>query len=366
MMRKPWTIAVIFAVALALAGTGSATRQTSKNDSLTIAISAPNTNFAPVFVAKAAGLFSKYGLDVNIMENTGASTLNLIVSGQADLTLFTPPNEILLALQGQPTTLIMNGLRDSGSALISNSSITSLSQIKGLGSSCSIATTAPGTQGYGYATQYTKIPSLGMSQCQVSGASSNAIAFARLTSNQSQLAVLPLSYAITVVNPVGAHILISPNVPSYRKTYDLPNFMSSGYWGLSSNINSKPDVMVRFIKAIIDANKLLVPANLTKLATYLQGFSSFNTLSIPTLRTSLQFIISYMGPGSSYASKADMKLYPNRLSTNPGYVPKSIWDESLKQWAKWGVANFDPTAPASQYGQRVNMLYLSKALGSRK
>lgn len=373
MILTLWRAVGLAAVAVAVAGASAApstaltTRTQGQADAtITVAVPAPNANFAPIFVAKAAGLFQKYGLNVNLIENAGANTLNLIVSGAADLTFYTPTNEILLANQGAPTTMILNGLQDSGAAIMSTSSVTSLSQVKALGSNCNITTTAVGTQAYGYALEYTKIPSLGLQQCTISQSGSNAIATARVSSGQSQLAVLPLPYVITVVNQIGAHLLLSPNVPTYRKTYGLPKFLSSGYWGLTNTIQNRQADMVNFCKAIVETNKLFVPKNLTRLTNYLEQFASFNTVPAPTLRTALQFIISYQGPGANYASPADVKAHPNRLSTNPAYIPKKIWDISLQEWAKWGVANFDPSAPVSQYNQRVNMLYLSKALGSRK
>jgi ABC-type nitrate/sulfonate/bicarbonate transport system substrate-binding protein len=369
MILKLWRAiglaAAVTAVTAAVVVAPSSASNARSLDTINLAIPQPNANFASAFVAKAAGLFQKYGLDVNIMEGTGANTLNMIVSGAADLTFYTPTNEILVAQQGEPTTMILNGDRDSGAAIMSNSSITSLNQVKSLGR-CDIATTAIGSQAYGYALQYTKIPSLGMGNCSISQAGSNGIAVARLSSGQSQLAVLPLPYVITVVNQIGAHLLVSPNVPSYRKQYNLPNFLSSGFWGLTSNVQSKHDDMVKFCKAIVAANKLFVPKNLTLLANYLEKFSSFNTVPVQTLRTSLQFIIAYQGRNANYAPPADVKAHPGRLSTNPAYIPKRTWDDSLDQWAKWGVANFDPKAQASQYGQRVNMSYLSEALRSRR
>lgn len=360
--RAAGTLCAVVAMAAVLAAPSSASSHRGAEDSLTVDIVAPNANFAPVFVAKSAGIFSKYGLNVNILENTGANTLNLLVSGQADITLYATPNPLLLAAQGQPTTVFMNGLRDSGAALIGNQSITTTAQLKALGDNCHITTTAPGSQAYGYAFEYTHIAKLGLQQCKIEAAPSNAVAVARLASGQVQAAVLPLAFAITFVNQVGAHILISPNVPGYRKSLGLPEFISSVYFGLTSTIEAKRPLIIRFIKAINDTNKLLVPKNLETLTKYLQPFDSFKSVDFKTLRTSLQFIISYMGPGANYASRTAIKKHPNALTSNPGYVPASAWNTSLQQIALWGLANFDPNAASNQYRARVDMSYLTQAL----
>jgi ABC-type nitrate/sulfonate/bicarbonate transport system substrate-binding protein len=356
-------LAAVATATLATTASGAGSRvHTAAEDTLNIDIVAPNANFAPVFVAKSAGLFSKYGLNVNIIENTGANTLNMLVSGQADITLFSTSNPNILAGQGQPTTVFMNGLRDSGAALIGHQSITSLGQLQALGDNCHITTTAIGTQAYGYAYQYTHIAKLGLQKCRIESAPSNAVAVARLASGQVQAAVLPLPFAITFVNQIGAHILISPNKRGYRKSLGLPEFISSVYFGLTSTVEAKRPLIIRFIKAINDTNKLLVPKNLTQLTRYLQPFDSFKNVEFKTLRTSLQFIISYMGPGANYASAAAIKKRPNALTSNPGYIPAAAWNTSLQQIELWGLSNFDASTAAYQYKARVDMSYLAAAL----
>ncbi len=370
MSRSLRRTAVVVALALGAAASAAtvangatAAEGGAKLDNLTVAIALPNANFAPVFVAKAAGIFQKYGLDVTIKENTGASTLNMIASGQVDLTLFTTTNQLLLAEQGQPTSAIMNGLRDSGAALVGGPSITSIGQLRALGSGCRIGTTAPGTQAYGYTYEYTHtIAKLGLQQCSIEPVSSNSIAVARLVSGQVQAVVLPLPYVITFVNATGTHLLISPATRGYRKQYGLPEFISSVYWGLTSKLESERPQIVRFVKAMNETNKLFVPKNLTMLTKYLQPFDSFRAVDFKALRTALQFIILYQGPGANYARPAMVKAHPHALTTNPGYIPKSVWNASLQQYALWGIANFDAKASVNSYPERVDMSYLAAAL----
>jgi ABC-type nitrate/sulfonate/bicarbonate transport system substrate-binding protein len=372
MTKSHWRSVAFLAVAVSMtigaAGSSASTSTPARTmlDPLTVNINSPNANFAPVFIAKAAGIFEKYGLDVKIIENTGASTLNVLVSGQSDLTLFAVPNVFLLASQGQSTTTIMAGLKDSASALIGGPGFNSIADLRALGSNCHISTSSPGTQTYGYAFKYTKLAKLGLQQCKLEPASSNAVIVARLSSGQAQAAVLSLAFAVTFVNSVGAHILISPNKTGFRKEYGLPSFLSSVYFGLTSTVKEKRPQMVRFLKAINETNKLLVPKNLTKLTQYLQQFDSFKAVEFKSLRTGLQYVISYMGVGANFASPAAVKAHPKWLSTNPGYISEKVWKVGLAQYATWGIANFNPSAPGNRYRERVDMSLLSQALGSKR
>jgi ABC-type nitrate/sulfonate/bicarbonate transport system substrate-binding protein len=366
-----WTLAAAVATALAAgsapAATGSGAGPAAPAlDKLSVAIIAPNANFAPVFVAKSSGIFEKHNLDVDIVENAGANTLNFLVSGRADVTLFATPNSILLASRGQPTTVFMNALQDSGAALVGGPNFRSIASLGALGNRCSITTTQPGTQGYGYAYFYTHTDKLPLRNCNLEPAPSNAVAVARLASGQVSAAVLPLSFAITFVNEIGAHLLVSPNLPSYRRQFGLPTFSSSVYFGLTSVVQSKRPQIINFIKAINETNRMLVPRNLTRLTQLLKPFDSFKAVDDKELRTSLQFIISYMGPGANYASPAAIKRFPKRMTSNPGYIPQAVWNRSLRQYAQWGIPGFDAEAAASRYGARVNMSYLSAALGSKR
>jgi ABC-type nitrate/sulfonate/bicarbonate transport system substrate-binding protein len=366
-----WVLAAAYAVALAAGSAPAASVSgTAPNapalDKLSVAIIAPNANFAPVFIAKSSGIFEKHNLDVDIVENAGANTLNFLVSGRADVTLFATPNSILLASRGQPTTVFMNALQDSGAALVGGPAFKTIASLGALGDRCSITTTQPGTQGYGYAYFYTHTEKLPLRSCNLEPAPSNAVAVARLASGQVSAAVLPLPFAITFVNEIGANLLISPNVKTYRKQYGLPRFSSSVYFGLTSTIESKRPQIINFIKAINETNAMLVPKNLNRLTELLKPFDSFKAVETKTLRTSLQFIISYMGPGANYATPAAVKKYPKRMTSNPGYIPKRIWDLSLLEYAQWGIPGFEANGSAARYAARVNMSYLSTALGSRK
>jgi len=356
-------LALIVATATA-ASAGSSTRSTRALDTLTVAEVTAVPNFVVLYVAQAEGLFRKHGLEVKILENAGANTLNLLVSGQADLTWYATSNALLLASQGKPTTVIMNGSRDTGAAILSAQNITSLAQLSDLGNDCTIGTLTIGTQTYGYAVQYLAKPKLKLEKCRLRQVGTAATLYALLQSRQVQAAVMPLSSAVIGAQTYGQHLLVSPNKTGYRKEYGFPDFMNSSWFGLTSTLESKHDEVVRFLKAIGEANKLVVPKNLTRLANDLAKFSVFQSTPFNTLRQSLAYVVNYLGQGITFASPAQVKAHPKAFSSNPGYIPKGVWNTSVQQYEKWGLT-IDPNASYAQYRQRVNMSYLAEAIGCR-
>jgi ABC-type nitrate/sulfonate/bicarbonate transport system substrate-binding protein len=365
------TGAAVLAVAVAALVTAAATaspsgRQTKSDDSITVAVPNPIVNYAQVFIAKAAGLFDKYGVNVTLKEATGANTLNTIVTGEADVTPLSTTQGLQLAAQGKQVSSIYIYSRDPGSWLFGAPGITSIDQAKALGDKCKILGGTVGNQSYGYALIYKDTAKLGLSQCSTDGTPSTATLIARMAAGQATLASGPYSAAKLAVDAYGAKILINPNLPGYRKQYNLPNFVAGTWWGLKDNLQAKRPAVVKFVRALDAAAALMLPKNLNQLTKYLQPFSSFNTIAFNDLRNQLQNTIRYIGAGANQATLAQIKAKPNALTSDPGWITQAAWAESLKQYTKWGVPGLDVTASYASYGAAVDMSYLTEALKSKK
>lgn len=358
-------LAVLAVACTASAGAKPSARAAATEDSLTVEVPLPVVNFAIIFVAQSAGLFAKHGLNVKVMEATGASTLPQLVSGQADLAIFSTTQGLQLSSQGAPVSNIFNYSRDPGSFLIGGPGVTSIEQLKALGSKCHIVTATPGAQSSGYANQYVKMAALGLQQCSIDNTPSTAVTLAQLGSGQDQAAVSTYTTYALAKKAFGATILINANLPGYRKKYKLPDFNSGTIFGMKANLQAKRPAVVKFLRAINDATKLLVPKNLNMLTNYLQTYGSFSANSFETNRTSLQFTILSIGPGANLADKAQIKARPNAATSQPGWLSKSVWQTSLGQWAKWGVPNLDTTASYASYENAVDMSYLLEALKTK-
>jgi hypothetical protein len=257
---------------------------------------------------------------------------------------------------------IYNYSRDPGSFVIGGPGITSLAQLKALGSKCRLVTSSPGAQSSGYANQYVKIPKLGLEQCSIDNTPSTPVTLAQLASGQDQAAVSTYSLYVLAKAAFGATILVNANLPTYRKQYGLPNFNSGTIFGLKSNLQAKRPVIVKFLRAINDATKLIVPKNLTMLTNYLQQFPSFGANSFTVNRNSLQFTIRFIGAGANLADPAQIKAHPNAITSQPGWLSKKVWQTSIEQYKKWGVPNLDLDASYASYENAVDMSYFTASL----
>jgi ABC-type nitrate/sulfonate/bicarbonate transport system substrate-binding protein len=370
MSRSWWRGGVVTTLVLAVAAcvVVSATASSSRkaDDSLTIAISNPLVNFAQPFVAKSAGLFDKYGVNVTIKEGTGGNTLNMLVTGEADVTIFATTAGMLLSQQGKQMSHIYDFSSDPGSFLIGAPGINSVDQAKALGDKCTILGGAAGSQGYGYAVIYKEFAPLGLSKCNVESTPSSSTLIARMAGGQATLASVSYSGAKLAMDAYGAKILINPNLPGYRKKYQVASYMTGGYYGAKDNLQSKRPAVVKFLEAIDDAAKLMVPKNLAQLTTYLKAYSSFSAQDFNSLRTQLQNSIRYIGAGANVTPPAELKANPNALKNQTGWISKPLWDLSLKQYAKWQVPGLDLSSPVHQYSAEVDMSYLTEALKAKQ
>jgi ABC-type nitrate/sulfonate/bicarbonate transport system substrate-binding protein len=371
MSRFSWwrvaaTAALAAAVLAAAAVSAVAAPARPQADQLTVAIPNPLVNYAVPFVAKSAGIFAKYGLDVTLKEATGANTLNMLVTGDADISLQSTTQPLLLSQQGKQAVSFYIYSRDPGSWLIGGPGITSLDQAKALGDKCKILGGAPGQQSLGYGYIYRDIASLGLSKCSVESTPNTNTLLARLAAGGVTLATVPFTTVKLAMDAYGAKVLINPNLPSYRKKYNIANYPTGTWFGLKDNLAAKRPAIVRFVKAIDEASRMTVAKNLNQLTRYLQPYSSFSASDFNSLRTQLQNTIRYIGDGGAMQPLAQRKKAPNAVSSSPGYISKAIWDVALKQYAKWQAPGLDLSQPMHQYAQAVDMSYLVEAYKSKK
>jgi ABC-type nitrate/sulfonate/bicarbonate transport system substrate-binding protein len=358
-------LAVAIVAVTAVTSSGASTAKTN-DDSLSVAVSFAFTNYVAIYAADAAGLFKKHGVDVHLIENTGPNTLNMLASGQADVAMIATPQGLILAKQGLGITFFANWSKDPGSWLIGASGIKSLADLKALGSKCHIGALPIGQQSYGYAQVYTHNQSIGLGQCTVDPIPTQAQILAELAAGQIQAASCPYTVASPAITSLGATVLINPEIPTYRKTYNLPKFSSAAFFGIGSTLQSKRPAVVKFLAAMDDANKLVIAKNMTQLTNWMRQSAVFQPVDFKTLRSQLQHTILSNGVGADLASAADIKAHPTSLLTDPQYISANEWKIGLQQFQGYGLPNFDANDPVFQYRARVDMSYLSQAIHKRR
>jgi hypothetical protein len=219
-----------------------------------------------------------------------------------------------------------------------------------------------GSQSYGYAVKYKAMAKLGLGQCTIEQTPNTSVELARFASGDVQAAVGPYSFFALARQSQPVNVLINANLPTYRKQYGLPNFVSGTVFGVRDNLAAKRSAVVKFLKAYDVATKMVVPKNLTMVTNYLQGFDSFKGNDFKTNRNSLQYTILSIGANSNLNPPSVVKKHPNSLLYDPGYITPAAWKTSLQQYGSWGVPNLDVNAPYASYAQAVDMSYLTQAL----
>jgi ABC-type nitrate/sulfonate/bicarbonate transport system substrate-binding protein len=336
---------------------------TSPSNTITVAVDAPLVNWASVFLAKGDGLFKKYGVNVNILESTGAETLPDIVSGQADITIFSVTSALVLASQGKPVSEIYNFSRDPGSDLIGAKGVTSIAQLQALGSKCVIGSQVTGSQGYGYAKVFIH-SHLGLQNCTISPASSTAVTIAQLESGQISAASATPTIYNDVKQAYPASLLVNANDPNFRKEFGVPNFLTGTFFGLQSDLNAKRKAVVKFLQAIDAATALLTPKNVDFVAKKLEPFASFSPVPLAVNELSLKQTINSIGQQTTLATPQQVKQHPKADTSQPGWITPTDWALAINQYGNWDIPGISLTATYASYPKAVDMSYLKAALAA--
>ncbi|MBU0581684.1 MAG: ABC transporter substrate-binding protein [Alphaproteobacteria bacterium] len=140
-MKKTWLFAASVAASLGL-GAGSAAADTA----VSIGMSGW-TGFAPLTLAKEAGIFKKNGLDVNIVKVPQASRHLALASGDIQCAATTVETWIVWNAAGVATTQIFQlDMSHGADGMVVRPDIASIADLKGK----TVAASAPGTSPYFY------------------------------------------------------------------------------------------------------------------------------------------------------------------------------------------------------------------------
>ncbi len=124
-------IACMVLVGIGLAFPGNSYAQEKKPERLILGFSSVSGNRAPLWIAKDAGLFRKYGLDVNlIFIRSGATTTQALIGGDIQLMAGTGAATIVAAASGAPLVIVAS-IGPTAYQLIAHPSIKSIDDLKG-------------------------------------------------------------------------------------------------------------------------------------------------------------------------------------------------------------------------------------------
>lgn len=363
-MVNPKAFAAILLLGLACVGCGSSSSSSSSSTSQAASSSGGGQSSSsggslPTFkvalpVAQAAigsqivigvegGFFKRQGVNVVINTGLGSNTGPAVVSGQDDIGQLGMAAPLQYAKAGKSTTVIYGS---TGLGLASNlytsKKITSIAQLKAK-KPCTIATLTQGSSVYGTSSYFNKTLGLGCKLVvfsgtpEIIGAVSTGRADAATGVNDSMEAAIAAGKANQLVN--------SENAADRAKYLTSQLFTDVDYFGMTANLASKKDTVVKFLKGMGQVNQFIRTANPTAVATILHKNSIYQTLPVSTLAKQIQSDMIYIAPYEGYISQAD-------------------WERGLQVLNSYGLTGFDPTDPVYAYDKRVDMSYYTEALGA--
>jgi ABC-type nitrate/sulfonate/bicarbonate transport system substrate-binding protein len=305
-------------------------------------------NFTP---AMAKGLFKKNGINVNIVNwNTLGTGPAGLVAGQYDLLVTSPPQAIAVANQGKPISVVMDMTNFSGyfGAMVTKTGITSITQLAGLGSNCTIADPGPGGGIRAFANVAKSVYGLG---CSVVGVGSVNTVVAEVSSGQVDAAVMDVTHAEGVQAAGKGTIVINPTkfTAADARAFAPTSYPQIVLFGLRSNLQSKRSLVVKFIRALNQALPYQAKASNTQVAKWSLALPGAPFGTTP---------LSAMVDGVTLARPA----WPKK-----GSITEAQWDTLLLQLGTggWEVPNYVAANPTIRYRQMVDNSYYFAALKTK-
>jgi ABC-type nitrate/sulfonate/bicarbonate transport system substrate-binding protein len=337
-------VAMVVASSVLAGQARAATFKTSDTPTFTLAVPLPLTDFGAYTIASELHFDTAYGINLKILPSTGGNTANLVASGQADAASFSVATAISIAQQGKQTSVFWLNEYQPGIALVGAPDIKSIAQLK-QASNCRIAAPPPGSTTYYAALIYVRENAL--KNCTLVQTPTQAAQVTGTVAGAYQATVLGFSGAAQVVG-AGGNWLIDPRTPQFTKTYGRSTFPSGVLFGLKSQLQSKPTVVVGFLRAVIAADNYINTHSNSQLVAVLQKDPTFATQSVAALEL-------------GYFTRPWLGVNARRGKDAAGQVTALRWKQALDAANHFGVTGFDPTVPQAAYSQAVDESYFKAA-----
>jgi NitT/TauT family transport system substrate-binding protein len=337
-------MALVSAMMLTVVVAGSAQAAQGKAASkhlqtLNVALAATDVTYAPVYIGVAKGFYQKAGLNVKIVTSSAAADTPEVVSGQADLALFSLGSALAAANQGVNTRIILSAQTpaSSGWVVSSDPSVKSVSQCQKMGS------LPLGGGMYANAINYEKQFKANYSIVQ---AGDLGTVLDQAISKQTDCALTAWQAALPGIASKQLHFILNPN-----KDPSVANFktISAGViWGVQKNLAAKRLEIQAFLRVYnqtlqwMDKNSYVAQARLVD-----SQVPAFRSESVSSVAAALQATRPVQNPDS-------------------GYLPANTWRPTLQFFQRGGLPFLDASKPAFAYAKRVDMSYYDEAIGKPK
>ena len=339
------------AIAALLAGVPGAARAQPDEPppaTLNLAVASNAVIYGPIWVAMADHLFEKNGVQVKIVSTNALSTSSaMLVSGSADLVANTAFLGLRIATEGKSLVYIMNlnNMSMRVNALVARPGVKTVEDLAAKGEACRVISLTAGTATYaiwqGIAARYNI-------RCAMSTAGSSPLVLAGALSGQFDAGMVNPQDAYGAQDAGKANIILDPLTISDEQAGQIYPYHHplSVVMGLRPNLEAKRDAVVRFVRALRQAEVELAtktPEELGELTKNLPEVFG----STPTAALALQYRIQ-------------KSLFPS--GPDAGFISEAEWS-ALVQAAPllWGFANLNSKDPSLDYAKAVDMSFFKAA-----
>jgi len=304
---------------------------------LTVAQAASQINNAPVYLAQTLGYYEEEGLDITILDATGANTTTLVASGQADLGDLGPGGALLMTKQGRPTTIIYQQLdAGAGAYVFAKPDVQSIDEVRGQ----RFGTFSVGSGTYGVANVLSTRQGLDFDLVPLQNSSAISAA---IVSDQVAAGNGNYSDFANDVESGKLHLLIDANDAAQREKYVGDPYPAGVTFGLVDTVDKKSDAIVAFLHARNRALEWMQESTPEQVATELRKSAAYATIDEKALIVAIERGLEFVSP-------------------DQGRISDSTWEYALTQYAVWGLDGFDASDPMYGYEERVDMSLLDEAL----
>ncbi len=347
-VRSRWGVLGAMALALALLGAAcSSGGDSSSSDtsaggssgparaSVTVAVGALDPVFTQAYVTQEAGFFDDENLDVNL-NVAGSNVVNLLVSGQADLALLGTSSAFVPVREGKQTSIIYGNLGGGTSGfMVGTGDITEPS-------GCSrVGTLNVGSAVYAWATLY---ESAYDADYEIVPFQDYPTIIAATQSGNVDCAVAAYGSLAQGINDGTFKLIVDPRNEASLPSSVPTDIIEGALWGMSDNLNSRSDVMVRFLRAYNKGLELINSSSETELAELMTQNSEWATFG-----------------GQKLAELIEFQKYA--FAPNDGYISPDGWTANIEFFKNGGLEFIDPANPTWGYDERVDMSFYDQAIG---
>jgi ABC-type nitrate/sulfonate/bicarbonate transport system substrate-binding protein len=350
------TAAALLVVPLVACSSSPATSQTAAStgaaggpeETVTFGTGTITLNLAVPFTAMGLGLFTKNNLNVQFV--TGPTAAPLLAEGTADMIFDRAADVPLLTSEGKPTKAIAADTEDTHAGLVATKSVTSIAQLRAMGTNCTIASEGSGVF---EAFQEYWVSKYGL-HCKIATLSSYSLAPGGLVSGQYTAAVELASNVSSLVAQGSLDWLINPLSPNYVKGgYGLPYpFVNNAVMASSAYIAHNQQTITRFFEVLKETEARMKKMTNTQIAQAIHdsGVTYYASQSVQAIEEQLT------GDG---AAPNIFALNNLNLST----ISSGVWADTMKSLVAQGV-DVNPTDKRWDYSAGVDNTMAQQVFGS--